>query len=186
MKKLISVLLALVSVICVAFSFVGCGNNEAAEKGNVSPVTDAKENSGDGKKLEAGKFYTVTEAYESGYLTREDVMSIAYYHNRGNYKNEEIMGENFVPLPKTPETPSEETDKAIIDSFYDSERWNQYNCAKEDLVYLYYGIYGNAIVLKMGIEREPVYLRAWEEKLDDVTIYYRDHKRMLVFIDYSK
>ena len=36
-----------------------------------------------------GVFYTMEEAYEAGYLTREDLTNIAYYHNE------------WVPYPET-------------------------------------------------------------------------------------
>ena len=82
MKKLIAFILSVVSVVITAFALVGCTNNET---------------------LEDGEFYTVTQAYEKGYLTREQVMSIAYYNNNGCRGNEEIMVEDYQPLPKIPE-----------------------------------------------------------------------------------
>ena len=45
MKKFVSVLLALVSVICISFAFVGCGNSQAEEvKGRIDRLRYAYEN----------------------------------------------------------------------------------------------------------------------------------------------
>lgn len=164
MKKVIAFILSVVSVVITAFALVGCTNNET---------------------LEDGKFYTVTEAYEKGYLTREQVMSIAYYHNGGRSHNEEIMSENYQPLPQTPKKPSEETDKFIKNSFYNSEYWNQYSdsCTKEDIFYTYYGTYDKAIVLKIGAGIEAVGDVVWEENVDGIIINYRNEKRLSVFIN---
>ena len=47
-----------------------------------------------------GAFYTLQGAYNAGYLTKEEIMSIAYYHNGGRLYNEEIMSEKYRPFPK--------------------------------------------------------------------------------------
>ena len=49
----------------------------------------------------SGTFYNLQEAYEGDMLTREELMSIAYYHNGGRQYNEEIMGEEYTPIPKS-------------------------------------------------------------------------------------
>ena len=59
----------------------------------------------------SGDFYSLQEAYEAGYLTKEEIMSIAYYHNGSRVYNEEIMSEEYTPIPKTPQELSEETSK---------------------------------------------------------------------------
>ena len=61
----------------------------------------------------AGAFYTLQEAYDNGWLTQADLMSIAYYHNGGRWHNEEIMSEDYEPLPKTPEVLSNLTELKI-------------------------------------------------------------------------
>lgn len=38
------------------------------------------------EKLPTGSFYTLQEAYEKGWLTKEDLMNIAYYHNAQYFK----------------------------------------------------------------------------------------------------
>ena len=60
-----------------------------------------------------GTFYSLQEAYDNGWLTQADLMSIAYYHNGGRWHNEEIMNEDYEPAPKTPEVLSEITEFKI-------------------------------------------------------------------------
>ncbi len=164
MKKLIAFILSVVSVVITAFALVGCTNNET---------------------LEDGEFYTVTQAYEKGYLTREQVMSIAYYNNNGCRGNEEIMVEDYQPLPKIPEELRKETDKAIINSFYNSQFWERYeeHFKKTDIFYEYFGTYDNAIALKVSVNGEAVSLPMWEEKIDGVIICYNNEKRILIFVN---
>lgn len=163
MKKFLSILLSLVSIICISFAFVGCGEDET----------------------ETGTFYTVTEAYESGYLTREQVMSIAYYHNDGRGLNEGIMDENYTPLPKSPENLSTETDKAIKDSFYNSDKWEEFKdyYAYEDIGYGYYGTYGNAVAVKIAVSGQPAGTIVWKEEIDGIKIDYRNTLRILVWLN---
>ena len=42
-----------------------------------------------------GNFYSLEEAYENGWLTQEDILSIAYYYNQGAEGNEALMGESL-------------------------------------------------------------------------------------------
>lgn len=63
MKKFISVLLSFISVISIAYAFTGCGNETIKVR---------------------GKFYTLEEAYNNGWLNEDDLKSIAcgYYEWR--------------------------------------------------------------------------------------------------------
>ena len=58
------------------------------------------DNGKDGLETGEGTFYTLQKAYDEGYLTKEEIMSIAYYHNGGRVYNEEIMSEEYTPIPK--------------------------------------------------------------------------------------
>ncbi len=159
MKKLLAILLTIISVVGIACAFGGCGNEDE----------------------QTGVFYTVTEAYERGYLTREQVMSIAYYHNGGTEHNEEIMGDDYKPFPPT--KPNAETEKAIKKTYYHSDNWKRYeNDFKfEDINCGYYGVFDNVIAVVITVYGEAVALPAWEEKVDDITIYYTDIKRILIW-----
>lgn len=60
MKKAVSYLFTLMTIFCFAFAFGGCSNEEIEVR---------------------GKYYTLEEAYENGWLSTEDLKSIAcvYY-----------------------------------------------------------------------------------------------------------
>ena len=192
MKKILSVILALISTISLAFAFGACGEESGKQNNEVNGSdqthgTGKEENGGETQTnkqdIVTGTFYTVTEAYELGYLTREDVMSIAYYHNGGNYMNEDIMDEYYAPLPMTPERLSAEDEKALINSFYNSDSWGLYedNFTKDDISYWYLGTHGNVIAVKIGVKGEAVSEVVWKEIIDGVTIYYRNGKRILIW-----
>lgn len=44
-----------------------------------------------------GEMCTLEQAYKNGWLTREDVIDIAYFSNDGNALNEETIGEDYAP-----------------------------------------------------------------------------------------
>ena len=46
----------------------------------------------------SGTIYSLREAYENGLLTKEELMSIAYYHNGGRRFIEAIMCEDYTPF----------------------------------------------------------------------------------------
>lgn len=48
----------------------------------------------------SGVFFTLKEAYENHYITRNDLLNIAYYNNGGKKNNEREMGVFFQPEPK--------------------------------------------------------------------------------------
>lgn len=131
-----------------------------------------------------GEFYTVTEAYEKGYITRDDVMSIAYYHNGGRAGNESVMSEDYAPQSKTPEIPDAATDKAIKTSFYTSELWDSYKdyYSYEDITYGYFGTYGRALAIRIGVKGEAVNDSVYLQEIDGIKIDYRNGKRISIWI----
>ena len=149
MKKIFSVLIALISVISIAFAFGGCGGKD--EK----------------------KFYTVTEAYEEGLLTREQIMSIAYYHHEGIRRNEEVMGEDYIPLPLTPEKLSDKTEnclkQAYLNEYYQDKNYAELSGVKIDR---YYGTYNGQVVVMMSDDYSGGADIEWEEKVAGINIYY--------------
>ncbi len=62
---------------------------------------------------ENGEVIGLQEAYEKEYLTQENLLSIAYYY-QGTKNNEELMGQNYVPKYKDPETLNEKIEEKII------------------------------------------------------------------------
>lgn len=130
MKKMLSICAAIIMGLCL---FCGCKEEEKAE-----PI--------------AGKFYSLEEAYESEWLTKEDLMSIAYYLNNGRQGNEEIMSEDYAPIPKTPETLSEEVTAAIKQEFWDANfnELNSNGVTVDDIGFAYYGSYGKCVAVRVN------------------------------------
>lgn len=113
----------------------------------------------------AGTFYTLQEAYNNGWLTQADLMSIACYHNGGQRYNEEIMSDDYKPAPKTPEILSKNVDLAIrqtlvndLNKEYDSDSFVLNNI----VVCAYYGTYNGGAAIRM------VYSVDGESGLNDV------------------
>ena len=71
--------------------------------GSVFAVTGCKK-----EKNPPGEIYILEEAYENGWITREHLLSIAYYFGQKN-NNEELLDENYAPIPKNPKKLSEKT-----------------------------------------------------------------------------
>ncbi|MCM1368668.1 MAG: hypothetical protein NC184_07680 [Roseburia sp.] len=173
MKKLLAISLSVAVLAVPTLSLTGCGNNDDNGKAESKSAG------------EIGTFYSVTQAYGNGDLTLEDVKSIAYYYNGGTKYNEEIMGEDYTPLPKNPEELSAETKKSIINTFYNSSYWEQYEnyFSKEDIGCSFYGgTYGDAIVVMVLVDGQAVSDVVWEEKIDGVTIYYTCGVRLSVWV----
>ena len=104
------------------------------------------------EKVLAGSFYTLQEAYDNGWLTQEDLMSIAYYNNGGRTDNEEIMSEDYQPAPKTPEVLSESVAKSIKKAWakrYNGDNTNQATDITEEMVNIseYYGTYKDCVAV---------------------------------------
>ncbi len=167
MKKLLSFLLV---PVCLLFCAAGCGKND--------------------EKTKEGNFFTVTEAYEKSYLTREQVMSIAYYHNGGRSQNEEIMSEDYQPLLKTPEKLSEVTEVSLRQTYID-HRWKEEDLkANEELageklqvtIFEYNGTYGDCIAVMMTDNFTGYTCALWTEQVGDINIQYSDGNGMLIWI----
>ena len=82
-------IIAMGVMLIMAFTLAGCGNR-------------------------AGKFYFLQEAYDAGYITREDLLDIAYYADLGNIRDEDMEPIEHTPRPKTPEVLDEKTEKQIL------------------------------------------------------------------------
>ncbi|MCL2798334.1 MAG: hypothetical protein FWD58_09835 [Firmicutes bacterium] len=111
-------------------------------------------------EISKGAFYTLQEAYDNGWLTQEDLRSIAYYHNGGevfivpegfvyttNIKLHEEMEEiEHLPNPKNPEVLDAETEKQIKLAQVNELRKYNIRIARKDVSIIgYYGTYGNCV-----------------------------------------
>ena len=98
-----------------------------------------------------GRFYSLENAYEQGFITITDIMNIAYIQN-GQKLYEEVN--DFTPIPKNPETLSEETVNAIKEteaySLRNSLLHSEPTATADDIdIDGYYGTYNDFVAIKL-------------------------------------
>lgn len=123
----------------------------------------------------AGNFYSIGEAYDNGWLTRENIMSIAYYHNGGRNNNEEIMSEDYKPLPKTPEVLSWETQYKIkiAGAKEYREKYNIKNAEANGFYIIEYcGTYGDCVAVMMKDVYSGGAEVVWTDSVAGVNLFY--------------
>ena len=141
-------------------------------------------------KKTVGAFYSLQGAYDNGWLTQAELMSIAYYHNRGRNHNEEIMSEDYEPLPKTPENLSTFLNLAIrqtmvndLNKRFDTDTFVLDNIA----VYGYCGTYNGCVAIRLSYSDGPYYAENTvinEHTVANVTFFYPNYTSFYYLTDY--
>ena len=92
----------------------------------------------------SGTFYTLQEAYEGGLLTREELMSIAYYHN------------NRVPYPEELDDRIDQCIRETVAYKYrtDREHPNPNATAEALSISQYYGAYRGCYAVLLNYDEE--------------------------------
>ena len=75
MKKVITYFLISALTLCMLSAFSGCNKKTNEDEADEDEVY--------------GELYTLQEAYDNGYISRQDLLSIAYYNNSGIPKENE-------------------------------------------------------------------------------------------------
>lgn len=157
-----------VLLLCSAGIFGGC----EAGKDREDPL--------DGKEL-----YSLKEAYEGGVISREALMSIAYYHNGGREYNEAIMGKDYQPIEKVPAQLSEQEEDNIKAVFAQAETENKGEVTRaEDIVLVcYYGVYDGcyAFIADNALFVHPAVDVDETDRIGDVNIHYTDFERIMIW-----
>lgn len=101
-----------------------------------------------------GDFYSLQEAYDLELLTQDDLKNIAYYLSVDGGVEDENEDDSFVPLPKTPEVLSIETENAIKETrayYLRNLSPHSIQDAKADgiRIFLYFGTYNNCVAVMM-------------------------------------
>ena len=207
MKKIVSMFLCISMAIGLGCMVTGCGNDEVLKRiddlqtqnTQLAEKLDEMQSKLDEQneiieelksKTTQGVFYTVREAYENGYITFEDVKSIAYYHNHGRRDNEQIMPEDYKPIPKSPEVLTEKMQRPIKQTAWEYE----YGSYRDNInplkvtpsgfrIVEYNGIYNNciAVVTEYGDgsgDGSGEYL-GWEDEIEGVIITYADEVNVI-------
>ena len=102
---------------------------------------------------EKGEFLTLSEVYESGDITRQDLLDIAYYNNCGiTESNKTQYPEGYVPTPKNPEKLDDDTKQKIeADLVSANEEYRTHENILIAYVLYYYGTYGDYIAVKVDL-----------------------------------
>ena len=97
-----------------------------------------------------GSMCSLEEAYESGWLMQDDILSVAYYYNQGTEGNEALMGENYVPKPIESEALEEERIYQIKRTYLNDILKKPNESFEHVTISRFYGIYGDCIVVSIG------------------------------------
>jgi hypothetical protein len=129
---------------------------EATTKSQVdTAVGMAKAMINEVRKEGAGMFYTLQEAYDEGWLTQDNLRSIAHYQSAGEDEP------NFTPTPMNPKVLSNEAIEAIKEEYLKGLLAATHqdgtllfpNATISDVYFLaYYGTYGGVIAIKISDE----------------------------------
>lgn len=126
MKKLISVLLSIIPVVCLSFAFSGCGKQQSNEKGEEI----------------IGNFYNLFQAYDFGLLNEDDLKSIACRYYDGYVEVNPYEG-MFKPNKELNEQEEKELKTAYLQKIVKRADGEIENVD----IYNYYGTYnGNAVI----------------------------------------
>ncbi|MDE6868767.1 MAG: hypothetical protein K2J83_06485 [Clostridia bacterium] len=130
-----------------------------------------------------GGFYSLQQAYDAGWITKEDLKSIAYYHNGGIEGNEEVMGADFDPQPKMPEAIDKMTELSIKQTYCNNLREESNAKPSGVTIERYYGSYNGcyAVVLdSIYIDHYANVVDEWRA-VEGIQIHYTDHFFMTIW-----
>lgn len=131
---------------------------------------------------DVGAFYSLQKAFDSGWLTKDDLQSIAYYLNDDSmpiYPND---------LSAKIEKAIKETRASNLRAEVDAYGVSRFPDAKAEDVSLrgYYGNYNNLFAV-MIVDGFTEYSQAeWSENIDGVTFHYADGNRIVIWKEETK
>ena len=182
LKKIFIVLVALIVGSAILFSFVACEKNS-----NVPKPEETNSESGTGTKNEElnneepktkepiveryEDFLTLNQAYERGYLTKDDLLNIHHYY----YDREEQYSPGL----------SDEQKRTIENTLFEIVNEEKENTRYKDTIFTldqahvigYYGTYNGciAVCLTFGEGPFPASCVIWEENVGDVIFVHPEH-----------
>ena len=190
MKKLIKTVLLIMAVSVLCF-MASCDILDAlvyiynARPQNGAPSAEAPENSVAATSVQPESshvtnekepvMFSIATAYEKGYLSQDDLLSVAYY-NQGTQDNEVLMGNNFMPKPQDPEALDAKTKNDILKALVD------YTGGGYMIIELYLGTYNGCVVIRYMPEVYLIYgvSKKYVMQVGGVNLfYYRNPTREL-------
>ncbi|MDE6441437.1 MAG: hypothetical protein K2L12_01625 [Clostridia bacterium] len=208
-KRVVLFLFAILLVATSVFSITACSvlgitacsnadnDNELLEDWNCFPeqpepekpapeITPPNENGEKGEQSSFGSFYTLQEAYNKGWLTRADLMNIAYYHHSTLNWGAEFIPEGYNPAPKTPEVLSGETLTAIKQTYWDNNYKvnNPHNVTLDDIDIGedYYGTYNNCVAVMIWLNGAGYGCAIGDYYVGNVRFLYPDTNDMCIWV----
>lgn len=148
-------------------------------------------------KKTVGAFYSLQGAYDNGFLSYDELLSIAYYYHSqfrnpdfGMSFNADLMGDNYQPIPKTPENLSTFLNLAIrqtmvndLNKRFDTDTFVLDNIA----VYGYCGTYNGCVVIRLAYSDGPYYAGSTvinEHTVANVKFFYPNYTNFYYLTDY--
>lgn len=135
MKRIMTnkILLNIIVFICLLSMFTACGQK--------------KEN----LQITEGELFTLEQAYNNGFLSHDDLLSIAYYH-QGSIMNAETATDVFTPKNMEPKELSKDIDYSVRQTLVSilNEKFNANSFQIDNIVICaYYGTYHDGVVIRM-------------------------------------
>ena len=139
-------------------------------------------------QIQKGAFYSLQEAYEKEFLTREDLMHIAYFEYG---KVEEMRGDAIVSVEFTPKTPKptldEKTEEYLKQAYYEKNKEmfsNEGYFSREAgmkciTIEQYFGIYNNCFLFSMEVRFLYGFTWVKDYWIDNVR-FWDDEKNFIV------
>ncbi len=129
-----------------------------------------------------GVFAPLDLAYDLGYLTRSDLMSIAWHLNGGSAHNEDLFPEGYEPTPAG--TIDEELARAIRETDARLMRLDTPNANYEDVgIDGYYGSYAGACAVLLSEADRGVSSAVHIDNVGGVNFYYTDGRSIVIYFD---
>lgn len=116
----------------------------------------------------AGKLYTLEEAYDLNLITKDDLKNIAYYFNK-------VESSDFVSKPKNPETISKKNERLIKKTYLRDVLKEPRLSIKKVHIYEYYGTYNGCIALRITDSYNCYDYYIYEEYVIDGVSFYDFH-----------
>ncbi len=147
MKKILA---SLVTIIFVLGMLCGCGGTE----------------------YPSGSFYTMEEAYENGWITKEDIMEVCYRRFGSVYECSAENPEESVEVDYTSPYPDpvldRKTEKAIIHADYVRGNGQEHGISESDYTLTFYGEFDGSYIVLMRCSKADDDCAIWDENIADI------------------
>ncbi len=137
------------------------------------------------KSISNGTIYSLKLAYEQGFISANEVKSIAHYHHNGKFyvEGEGFKETDYQPITKNPQEIDVKTQEKITQTFADYIYSAGYPFAKKEdfIVSDYYGTYNGYVAIKIHSKIELAVMGiSGTQIIADTVIYYADASKLIL------